>query len=103
VDRLVDGAAGAARACRDRLGDEQVELAVLISCVGRKLVLGQRVEEEVEAVADVLGEGAVTSGFYSYGEVGPGEVGPGEAGPAGGGVRAALHNQTMTITTFAER
>lgn len=87
-DRLVDGAAGAARAS---LRDAAPDLAILISCVGRKLVLKQRIEEEVEAVQDVLGAPAVMTGFYSYGEI----------CPTGGGT-CDLHNQTMTITTFRE-
>jgi hypothetical protein len=91
-DRLVDGAAGAARTCRHRLGDGKVDLAILISCVGRKLVLKQRVEEEVEGVVEILGQDAVTTGFYSYGEISPFTP---EA-------RCALHNQTMTITTLTE-
>jgi hypothetical protein len=91
-DRLVDGANGAARKSRLQIGDTNTELAILISCVGRKLVLQQRVEEEVEAVADVLGSNALTTGFYSYGEISPFTP---EA-------RCALHNQTMTITTFSE-
>ncbi len=92
VDRLVEGAIGAARASRppDALAPE---LAILISCVGRKLVLKQRIEEEVEGVRDILGEQAALTGFYSYGEI----------APFLRGERSELHNQTMTITTFAER
>jgi hypothetical protein len=91
VDRLVDGAVGAARAsCLP--GGLTPDLAILISCVGRKLVLKQRVEEEVEGVREVLGEQAVLTGFYSYGEI----------APFSRGERSELHNQTMTITTFAE-
>ena len=69
------------------------QLALLISCVGRKLVLKQRVEEEVEAVGDVLGDKTVMTGFYSYGEISP-------FTPA---AKCELHNQTMTITTFSEQ
>jgi len=89
-DRLIDGAAGAARTS---CGEVSPELALLVSCVGRKLVLGQRVEEEVEGVREVLGSGAVLAGFYSYGEISP-------FTPS---ARCELHNQTMTITTLAER
>lgn len=91
-DRLVDGAAGAATTGRDKLGESHVELALLISCVGRKLVLKQRVEEEVEAVREVLGASAVLTGFYSYGEI----------CPSGAFTQCELHNQTMTITTLSE-
>jgi hypothetical protein len=92
VDRLVDGAIGAARASRPP-GALAPELAILISCVGRKLVLKQRIEEELEGVRDILGNQAALTGFYSYGEIAP--FLPGE--------RSELHNQTMTVTTFAER
>src|ERR1700722_3198434 len=91
VDRLVEGAVGAARASHP-VGSVAPELAILISCVGRKLVLKQRVEEEVEGVREVLGKQAVLTGFYSYGEIAPFSLGE----------RSELHNQTMTITTFAE-
>ena len=91
VDRLVNGAIDAARnSCPANAAPSQ--LAILISCVGRKLVLKQRVEEEVEGVRSILGEQAVLTGFYSYGEIAPSSLGE----------RSALHNQTMTITTFAE-
>jgi hypothetical protein len=91
-ERLVEGASGASRASIDQ-GDPQVELAILISCVGRRLVLKQRVEEEVEAVRDVLAPGAMMTGFYSYGEIAPfSSLEP-----------CTFHNQTMTITTLSER
>jgi hypothetical protein len=90
-DRLVEGAAGAARiAGADAARDPA--LALLISCVGRKMVLKQRVEEEVEAVREVLGDDAVLTGFYSYGEISPFTP----------NARCELHNQTMTITTIRE-
>lgn len=92
-DRLVDGAIGAARSSQETLRGSEPDLALLISCVGRKLVLQQRVEEEVEGVRDVLGERTCLAGFYSYGEISP-------FTPA---ARCELHNQTMTITTFSER
>ena len=93
VDRLIDGAHGAAAACVDPLTHGTASLALLISCVGRKLVLKQRTEEEVENVRDVLGPDVVLSGFYSYGEI----------APFSSSAKCELHNQTMTITTFTER
>ncbi len=91
-DRLIDGAGGAASVTYEAMGRRPADLAILISCVGRKLVLQQRTEEEVEAVRDVLGPSAVLTGFYSYGEISP--LTP--------GARCDLHNQTMTITTLSE-
>jgi hypothetical protein len=92
VDRLIDGAAGAALATYESLGRRTPDFALLISCVGRKLVLRQRTEEELESVREIFGPRAVLAGFYSYGEISP--MTP-EA-------RCELHNQTMTITTLSE-
>jgi len=91
-DRLVDGAVGAARNSLLPMGDRSPDFALLISCVGRKLILKQRVEEEVEGVREVLGERTVLAGFYSYGEISP-------FAPS---ARCELHNQTMTVTTLTE-
>lgn len=91
-DRLIEGASGAALAAMDSMRKSRPELALLISCVGRKLVLKQRVEEEVEGVRHVLGGDTALTGFYSYGEISP-------YTPT---ARCELHNQTMTITTFSE-
>jgi hypothetical protein len=91
-DRLIDGAMGAARRGAEPLHGCSPELALLISCVGRKMVLQQRVEEEVEGVRQVVGDQPALAGFYSYGEISPFVP----------GARCELHNQTMTVTTFAE-
>jgi hypothetical protein len=91
-NRLIDGAMGAARTSCSVLGVVSAELAVLISCVGRKMVLRQRIEEEVEGVREVLGDKTILAGFYSYGEIAPSA--PQE--------KSDLHNQTMTITTISE-
>jgi hypothetical protein len=68
------------------------ELAMLVSCIGRKLVLDQRVEEEIEEVTEVIGDDVVVSGFYSYGEI----------APFHGEISCQLHNQTMTVTLISE-
>lgn len=90
-DKLIDGAGNAAENSYQSLG-AQSDFAILISCVGRKLVLDQRIEEEVEAVRDILGQNPSITGFYSYGEI----------SPLFSTVKCELHNQTMTITTFTE-
>ena len=90
-DRLVEGAADAAHQAVLPLPGDRV--AILVSCIGRKLLLGQRICEEVEAVKDVFGDGTALTGFYSYGEVSPHAATD----------CAELHNQTMTITVFGER
>lgn len=92
TDGLVGGAEAAAEAASAMHRDGADSLAVLVSCVGRKLVMGDRVDEEVEAVGDVFGHGATLTGFYSYGEI----------SPFAPGVSCKLHNQTMTITLIGE-
>lgn len=92
IDRLISGAEEAAKVSLNPLTENRPKLVILISCVGRKLVLKQLVEEEVEAVKEVVGEQAVLTGFYSYGEIAPFLQ----------GAKCELHNQTMTITTFSE-
>ncbi|WP_071870829.1 FIST signal transduction protein [Atopomonas hussainii] len=91
-ERLLDGAAGAAEHSLQSLRGSNAQLALLISCVGRRVVLGQAVEEEVEAVRATLGEQPVLCGFYSYGEI----------SPLQDTTTCSLHNQTMTITLFGE-
>ncbi len=92
-DRLIDGSIGAAKTSCEAIGSSAPDLAILISCVGRKLVLKQRIEEEVEGVRDVMGGRTRLTGFYSYGEISPFTP----------GAKCELHNQTMTITTLSEK
>lgn len=89
-DRLINGAEEAAAAALESQ-ESAPEFALLVSCVGRKLVLKQITEEEVECVSEVLGKPAIT-GFYSYGEL----------APFNKNTLCELHNQTMTVTTFRE-
>jgi len=92
LDHLVAGAHGAALATQAVQATEPGPvLSIAISCVGRRLVLGERCDEELEATLDLLPPGSGQIGFYSYGELSP---------PAGSGCR--LHNQTMTLTTIQE-
>lgn len=92
-ERLIDGASGAGSMSIKPLGSSRAQLAILISCIGRKLVLKERVEEEIEAVQAEIGEGVPMIGFYSYGELCP---------VASTEKQCELHNQTMTITSFRE-
>jgi hypothetical protein len=92
TDALVDGAEAAAEAAKKMLAGTGKGLVLLVSCVGRKLVMGGRVDEEVEAVAGVFGQSALLTGFYSYGEI----------SPFSPGVACKLHNQTMTVTYLGE-
>ncbi|MFO0627505.1 MAG: FIST N-terminal domain-containing protein [Polyangiales bacterium] len=88
LDRLIEGAAQASHAARSVTSDA---LTLAVSCVGRRLVLGERVEEELDATQEAAPGGPMV-GFYSYGEI----------SPTGRGERARLHNQTMTVTRLWE-
>jgi len=90
-NKLIDGSTIAARDTIDPL-HAKPELAILISCIGRKLIMRERTEEEVHAVNEIFGAATCTTGFYSYGEI----------SPFNAGNQCQLHNQTMTITTFTE-
>jgi hypothetical protein len=89
-ERLIDAAGWAARLASVDATPTGPSVAVAVSCVGRRLVLGERAEEEVEAAAHAVG-GAKLVGFYSYGEISPLVSG-----------RCELHNQTMTLTRVWE-
>ncbi|HXF90663.1 MAG TPA: FIST N-terminal domain-containing protein [Candidatus Nitrosotenuis sp.] len=90
-DRLVDGACESARQATES-GQNGQEVAFLISCIGRKLLMGQHTADELQVVYDYWRQKVPMVGFYSYGEISP----HAETGVCG------LHNQTMTITTFGE-
>lgn len=85
------GDLGAAQLSYEAMGKDAPELAYLISCEGRKLVLKQRIEGEVEGVRNILEQEAILAGFNCYEEISP-------FNPS---AQSELHNQTMTITTLS--
>ena len=89
-EHLVDGAAEAARiaTAEPPVGEA---LGLVVSCIGRKWVMGQRVGDETEAVQEQTGS-APTIGFFSYGEVAP---------HARTGV-CTLHHASMSVTMLSE-
>lgn len=91
LDNIKNAAANAAKHAITN-STKPPKLALLISCIGRKLVLKNRVDEEIEAVKNVLHPTTLIAGFYSYGEI----------APYNQEKTCQLHNQTMTITTFDE-
>ncbi len=89
MDLLIEHAGLAAES--SKLDQEDEFLVIAVSCVGRRLVLGQLCEEELEIIRETLGEKAIITGFYSYGELS-------EKGES----RCTLHNQTMTLVSIYE-
>lgn len=92
-DKLVQASSSAAANSIVISNNEIPELAILVSCIGRKLVLQDRIDEEVQAARLVFGENTMLTGYYSYGEI----------SPFNREVKCELHNQTMTITTLKEK
>lgn len=94
-DKIIDAANQAANNTLvqfDNALNAKPKFALLISCVGRKLILSKRIDEEIETIKDIFGNETIISGFYSYGEISP--LNPHS--------KCELNNQTMTITTFNE-
>ncbi|NNE82734.1 MAG: hypothetical protein HKN28_02065, partial [Alphaproteobacteria bacterium] len=90
-EHLIEGAASAAQSAMAS-ANEGDKVAIMVSCVGRKLLMGQRIVEKIEAAGEILGGNTTRTGFYSYGEISPHQA---------SGV-SDLHNQTMTVTVFSE-
>jgi hypothetical protein len=84
----------ASEAAKISMQDNNIEpnFSLLVSCVGRKLVMGNNAVDEVNAVIQSVGNNTKVAGFYSYGEI----------APFNDGGNCQLHNQTMTITSFYE-
>jgi hypothetical protein len=91
-DELIEGASEAGNSLLEFDYENQEAACIAISCVGRKLVLGQKTEDELEAVYSIFGDNVEQIGYYSYGEISPLKDG-----------RCDLHNQTMTLTLFWEK
>ena len=88
---LIDGASDAASKVTLQNHKDQQAINIAISCVGRKLVLGQKTEDEIEAVFEGFNDSVAQIGYYSYGEISPLTSG-----------LCDLHNQTMTLTLIWE-
>lgn len=89
-DNVIVGGGKSAMLATNRFDGEA--FALIVSCVGRRIVLGPLTEEELTEAKEVLGPNTIMSGFYSYSEL----------SPCSENGRCLLHNQTITITTFFE-
>lgn len=90
--KLVNGAGQAAAWAAEQAGESPSGLGILISCVGRKLIMGEQIADELEEVHERLGRRHTVAGFYAHGEI----------GPMGLASECALHNQTMTVALIVE-
>lgn len=92
IQKLIGASATAAKDSIDSLQNHKPQLTLLLSCVGRKIIMDSKVVEEVLAAEEFLDKDCTVAGFYTYGGL----------SPFGVGTPCELHNQTMTITTFSE-
>ena len=92
-EQLVQAASAAVDPASGALGGTGPALVVSVSCVGRRLLLGERTDEETEAVLEGVPEGSAHVGFYSNGEIASAVL----------GAPSELHNQTITVTAYRER
>lgn len=91
IPSLIDSAGDAAELAKS--ATDSPVLCLVVTCVGRRLVLGQLTEDELEIVQSTLGSSATLAGFYSYGELAPfSDI-----------LHCRLHNQTMTLTTIQDK
>jgi hypothetical protein len=92
ASKLVGGARQAAERLRRSAPEQCAGLGMLVSCVGRKIIMADQIADELEAVHDTLGRHHTIAGFYAHGEF----------GPLGTTRTCRLHNQTMTIALITE-
>lgn len=91
IEELIEGAGKAAEVI-NKINDKTA-LGLIVSCVGRKIVMNQLIDDELEIIQDTLGDNVILTGFYSYGEMAPFQDDL---------LTCKLHNQTMTLTTIYE-
>lgn len=91
IDELIEGAGKAAEVI-NKVNDKTA-FGLIVSCVGRKIVMNQLIDDELEIIQDILGDNVHLIGFYSYGEIAPFQDNL---------LTCELHNQTMTLTTIYE-
>ena len=91
-ENLIEAAKNVSDLNMKHASEELPTLSLVVSCVGRRLVLGENTENEIETVLNSLPRNTIQTGFYSYGEIAPGKSGV-----------CDLHNQTMTVTLIQEQ
>lgn len=94
---IINGAKQAALQALEGLNGAVPKLILMFSCIGRKLVLGRRTEEEIDIVRQVLGSHVPILGFYTYGEIGPIDKSKKEL------QAARFHNETVVLWVLGQK
>lgn len=85
--------AGEAAGSATQKNNNKPELALIFNCIGRKLILDSRANDELKSIRNYLPEHTTTAGLYSYGEF---------SRLAQFSSTCALHNQTVVVTLLNE-
>mgnify|MGYP003334885106 FL=1 len=91
LDQLINRAEEASKRVTDCVDDP--DLLLVMNCVGRKIILGERRSEEIKALSKSLKGDTIIAGFYTYGEFSSWEK-PEKT--------CDLHNQTVVVTAIKE-
>jgi hypothetical protein len=91
VNNLVEGSEQVSKLIKKH--NDKTAFALAVSCSGRRSVLKQMVDEELNVIKHTLGDQVHIGGFYSYGELAP---------FSDNLFDCKLHNQTMTLTVIYE-
>lgn len=91
LDQLIQKAEDASKKATGHIDDP--DLMLVMNCVGRKIILGQRRGEEIEALSKAINPNTILAGFYTYGEFSSWEK-PEKT--------CDLHNQTVVVTALKE-
>lgn len=91
-NNIIHGAMEAAENSLNSIHSKNGKVAILVSCIARRVLLNQMIDEEIEVVRNILGNDVIFTGFYSYGEIAPSHKER----------ITEFHNQTMTITLIGE-
>ncbi len=70
-DQILDATDEALEAALSSFPNQRPDAALLVSCIGRKFLLGSRASSEIDQARKRLGEDVPVVGFYGYGEIAP--------------------------------
>lgn len=87
---ILEASSEAARLADEEIGDIQPRMVFFYSCMARKIILGQRTQEELDRIRRVFGAEVPIIGFYTYGEY----------CRVGCGSPSLFHNETATVSVI---
>lgn len=95
-DKAIQAARKAAENAKKHLKASKPKAIFVFDCIARNKLLGSRIEEEIKAIQDVLGNKIPLIGFYTYGEQAP------LGGRIGQECFSVFHNETMALMVLGD-